>query len=165
MKSLWVCTLFAMGCGVPYFAVEIDAQEICAVGLEAEMPGVPGSPLQHILGDDFSDLTLIDNLETDVKVLQLSIDVSEVALDNLDGLHVFVLADGLPMAEVAGSDNVAAVEQVITVSADEPMDITDYMLASNMEMALTLSGQLPAETWNTKVDVCFSAAANYHETL
>jgi len=163
LVALLSLCLLVGGCDL--FSVATNLEDACMSFADRKVDGVPvGGTLTKSFV--YSNLSIADSfisIDAVVKSLSIGLKVTQgpADLSFLQSIHLSVSTDTLPAVELISCDNgecaSSSAEASLEVAA--PPNIMDYVLAGQLRVQITVSGDLPPDDWYADVQVCLSGSA------
>jgi hypothetical protein len=166
MRSAALLVLCLSGCTL--LDAEIEIPQACMTFLDQEVPGMPGghSFTKTFIADDLKvvdGFVKVDGVITDARA-RLTLRSGPSDFTFLDGVTVTVTdsTGTLPAAMLVSCLDGAcmSMSQVTEIVAQVPENLLDYARGGAPRFTVTLTGNLPTDTWHTDIQVCLSGRAS-----
>lgn len=160
----------AGACEPTWFAVEVQATEVCVVEMPVVFPPAAlATEMETSITRDDLGLDIHEALDLDIAVSSAAMAPAAGAdLDFADQIDIRIASLNdpelplVPLVELSASD--LAPEGGLYGEPEDRVDVTAYIQASDVVFELELAGGLPELPVAATLDLCLDITASYSET-
>ena len=163
--------LFASGCEPTWFAVEIEATEVCVVDMPVVFPPAElTTSMQTSISQDDLGVNLSEAIDLEIEVA--SVAMAPAAQSDLR------FAGEVNIRMASAEDATLPVVSLVKLSESElapagglygepesRIDVTAYIQASDVVFEFELAGGLPKNAVPARMDLCVDITAGYSESV
>jgi hypothetical protein len=169
LLAIAFASALAAGCEPSFFAVHVEATEVCLVELGVAFPGLgPDAVLETSIVEDELGLPLVDGVELDIELSSVTLAPAGAMQDltfidrlsiELDGGDEESELPPLPLVELGPDHRVPG--GALYGEPPGGVDVTAYVEAGELFLGFELAGDLPSEPWQATMDLCLDIEAAY----